>query len=242
MNCEEARQRLSGELRAEESDLLAHLASCRDCQEYANRPSDFEKRLHRALELDAGVLAPKRAPAITASTRASPFRERPKQGRLWALAASFLVTFIVGAAVWLSRPGDVLATELVDHIIHEPQSWSRTRPLSAEELRAVLRKSHVELRSGPGTIVYANSCWFRGHYVPHLVLTTQSGPVTVMILPTEHITSPRSFTEGGYSGLIVPASIGSVAILSRKPMPLDQPAAQVVRALRASDPSSASHP
>jgi hypothetical protein len=158
------------------------------------------------------------------------------------MAASFLLALVVGAAVWLSRPSDVLASELVEHVIHEPQSWNRTQPISAEELRAVLRKSHVELRSGPGTIVYANSCWFRGHYVPHLVLSTESGPVTVMILTAEQVSAPRAFAEGGYSGLIVPASTGSVAVLSRKPMPLEEPAAHVVQALHTSNISPPSNP
>ncbi len=76
-------------------------------------------------------------------------------------------------------------------------------------------------------IVYASSCWFRGHFVPHVVVTTKHGPVTVMILLHEKITATQQFNEDGFAGLLVPAHTGSVAVLSRTPMDLEQPAADV---------------
>jgi len=101
----------------------------------------------------------------------------------------------------------------------------------AEKLAAVLRKSGVKLGPGMRPVVYASSCWFRGHFVPHFVVTTDEGPVTVMILKNERVAAPQQFNEDGYSGLLVPARTGSIAVLSRKPMALERPADEVVRAL-----------
>ena len=39
--------------------------------------------------------------------------------------------------------------------------------------------------AGAGLVSYANSCVFRGHHVPHLVVQTEAGPVTVMVLVHE---------------------------------------------------------
>jgi hypothetical protein len=80
-------------------------------------------------------------------------------------------------------------------------------------------------------VVYANSCYFRGHFVPHFVVTTAAGPVTVMILMHEHVSAAQQFNEDGYSGLLVPARNGAVALISRTPMALEQPARDVVHAL-----------
>ena len=146
-----------------------------------------------------------------------------------SLAAGLLVAF----TLWLGRPSVSLASEVVAHVEGEPKSWSRTESVTAEELDAVLNKAGVRLGPGLGPVVYASSCWFRGRYVPHLVVTTTSGPVTVMILQHETIPTPQSFNEDGYSGVLVPAPQGSVAVLSRKPMPLDEPAKDAVRALQA---------
>jgi hypothetical protein len=125
-----------------------------------------------------------------------------------------------------------LAGEIVAHVEGEPNSWHETNLVPAEKLDAVLRKSGVKLGTGMEPVVYASSCWFRGHFVPHVVVTTKHGPVTVMILLNEQVTVAQQFNEDGYSGLLVPASTGSVAVLSRTPMALEKPAADVVHALQ----------
>jgi hypothetical protein len=60
------------------------------------------------------------------------------------------------------------------------------------------------------------SCWFRGHYVPHLVVQTDRGPVTVLLLTQEQGVKRREvFDEGGFHGVVVPAARGAVAVLGR---------------------------
>jgi hypothetical protein len=157
---------------------------------------------------------------------------RPK---LFAFAASVAAALLVGFTLWLSRPPESLAAEIVTHVKGEPDSWHRTQPLAAGQLDAVLRKSGVRLGPGLQPVVYASSCWFRGHFVPHLVVMTQDGPVTVMILLNERVPAAQQFNEEGYSGLLVPVRTGSVAVLSRTPMPLEQPASHVVKALQSAN-------
>ena len=82
----------------------------------------------------------------------------------------------------------------------------------------MLRDSHVRLAAGAGVVSYASSCAFRGHHVPHLVIQTESGPVTVMVLVHERVQKPVQFDEQGYRGVIVPvAGHGSLAVLTHGP-------------------------
>jgi hypothetical protein len=148
-----------------------------------------------------------------------------------AIAASLAAGVLVALTLWLSRPPESLAAEVVTHVEGEPNSWSKTQQIPSEELQAVLHKSGVKMTPGVQQIVYASSCYFRGHFVPHFVVTTTSGPVTIMILSNEHIDAKQGFNEAGYSGLLVPMRNGSIAVLSRTPMSLDQPAADMIRAL-----------
>ena len=78
-----------------------------------------------------------------------------------------------------------------------------------------LTSSGVGLDFASDRIVYAQSCWFRGHYVPHLVVETTHGPVTVLILRHEQVQARDDFREGGMTGVIVPAGDGSIAVLAR---------------------------
>ena len=85
-------------------------------------------------------------------------------------------------------------------------------------------------------VSYARSCLFRAHHVPHLVVQTEMGPVTVMVLAHESVSRPERFDEQGYHGVILPvAGHGSLAVLARGQNPdpgmLKQIAARVQDAL-----------
>jgi hypothetical protein len=179
---------------------------------------------------------PARATVTTLQPKAAVVRHtRP---RMFALAASIAGALVIGGVLWLSRPPESLAAEIVTHVQGEPNSWQKTEPLPADRLDAVLRKSGVNLGPGMAPVVYASSCWFRGHFVPHVVVTTKDGPVTVMILQHEKVNAAQQFNEDGFSGLLVPARTGTVAVLSRTPMNLEKPAAEVVHALQEATPSA----
>src|SRR5262249_12295543 len=121
-------------------------------------------------------------PIPTAPRRKSAATNVPqhRRPRLLALAASIVVTLVTALTIWLSPPQETLAAEIVKHVDGEPNSWSRTEPVSNAQMKAVLRKSGVKLGSGMQPVVYASGCWFLGHFVPHLVVMTKDGPVTVM--------------------------------------------------------------
>lgn len=133
------------------------------------------------------------------------------------MAASMLLAVVVAGGLWLSVPKSSLAADVVTHMQGEPDAWKRTDvPVPAPALQDVLRDSHLRLTAGAGMVSYANSCGFRGHQVPHLVIQTESGPVTVMVLVHEQVSKPVQFDEQGYRGVIVPvAGHGSLAVLTR---------------------------
>jgi uncharacterized protein DUF3379 len=243
MTCDEARIHIGGDPENASAELLAHLEKCPECRTYRQQMLAFNVQIRKALELDWGnaraaagaasirpaadesnvVVLPRPAPTLL------PKHRRP---RLFAFAASIAATLVVALTLWLSRPTESLATEIVKHVEGEPNSWYKTEPVDTAQIGAVLRKAGVKLGPGMQSIVYASSCWFRGHFVPHLVVTTADGPVTVMILLHEKVTAPQQFNEDGLAGLLVPAPAGAVAVLSRTPRALEQPASEVVKALQ----------
>ena len=118
-------------------------------------------------------------------------------------------------ALWLLRPSDTLARDVVAHVQGEPQSWLATQHVDAQAIATALHGAGVALDLTSDQIIYAQSCWFRGHYVPHLVVETAHGPATVLILRHEHVDGRRSFDERGHGRGIVPAGSGSIAVLER---------------------------
>jgi hypothetical protein len=114
---------------------------------------------------------------------------------------------------------------------HEPEAWTQTGSLPSAAVTEVLAQSGVTFRTDVPTVSYASSCWFRGRHVPHLVVQTPEGPVTVMVLPRESVARRAAFEEGGYRGVLVPAGRGSIAILTRDAADLSDVAKQVLAAV-----------
>ena len=202
MKCEEARLRMGADPSAATSDLEAHVAGCAACARFREEMRALDVDIRRALQ---------EPPRASVSRRRRPQR----LWRQWALAASVLLAMAAVLGAWLLRPSQTLAREVVAHVRAEPESWLATRHLSTGDIAAALRGSGVELGVTSERVTYAQSCWFRGHYVPHLVVQTAQGPVTVMILSHERVFVRRSFHEAGMSGVIVPAGTGSIAVVAR---------------------------
>lgn len=139
------------------------------------------------------------------------------RGRWLAAAASVLLAAAVAASLWIAAPGASLAADVVSHMAEEPAAWTRTDlPVPPPKLQQVLGDSHIRLKPDAGLVSYANSCLFRGHVVPHLVVQTAEGPVTVMVLTHESLRRAVTFNEQGYRGVIVPVPHhGSLAVLAR---------------------------
>jgi hypothetical protein len=139
-------------------------------------------------------------------------RPRVRRNGWLAMAASLVVALLVGT-LWLGAPHASLAADVVAHMAGEPEAWARS-DVPDPNLAPVLDEAHMRLRPEAGTVSYAQSCLFRRHHVPHLVVQTDMGPVTVMVLVHENVAAPRMFDEGGYRGTIVPVpGHGSIAVL-----------------------------
>jgi hypothetical protein len=193
-----------------DAELRAHREACAECRAFTEQLLKFESRLERAMRV-----------AIPSTADVLPFARKrgnaqPAPRRWMALAASVLLGAAIVGGVWLSVPQPSLAAAVVAHMAGEPEAWQRTEAVSPPELAGVLKDSKLRLKADAGVVSYASSCTFRGHRVPHLVVQTSSGPVTVMVLVHESVRRITPFDTEGYRGTIVPVpGHGSIAVLMR---------------------------
>jgi hypothetical protein len=211
IDCAQYRRTALADPHADSPELAEHLAHCPECPAYRERLLRFEGGLARALRIDAQV---RPMPAQVRPMPAQVRRMRVRRNGWLAMAASLVVALLVGT-LWLGAPHASLAADVVAHMAGEPEAWARTDvPVPSADLAPVLAEAHMRLRPDAGMVSYAQSCLFRGHHVPHLVVQTGMGPVTVMVLVHENVASARMFDEGGYRGTIVPMQgHGSIAVL-----------------------------
>jgi hypothetical protein len=210
IDCAQYRRAVLADPHAESAELAEHLTHCLECPAYHDRLLRFEGGLTRALRIDARVLPQPRQVLPARLGR----NGRVRRNGWLALAASLLLALLVGT-LWLGAPHASLAADVVAHMAGEPDAWTRTDvPVPSADLAPVLAEARMRLRPDAGMVSYAQSCLFRGHHVPHLVVQTDMGPVTVMVLVHENVAAARMFDEGGYRGTIVPVpGHGSIAVL-----------------------------
>ncbi len=212
MDCNDYRQSMLADPHAADPRLSEHRGSCRDCAVFSERLLRFESSLGRALR----VALPADNVVALRARQAQPSLHAPGRRGWLAMAASVLMAVVVAGVLWVAGPGSSLAADVVTHMRGEPDAWLTQAPVPDAELAGVLRDSHLRLSAAAGPVSYAASCAFRGHHVPHLVIQTESGPVTVMVLVHERVQKPVRFDEQGYRGVIVPmAGHGSLAVLTR---------------------------
>jgi hypothetical protein len=196
--------------------LAAHLAHCSQCTLFQQQMQRMDQDLSR---LFAAPVRPRsetriRTLPIMARVPATPVAHR--SSGLIALAASVVLSIGLGIMFWTLRPQPSLAAGVLDHVAHESASWSEVTPMTAAATSAVLTGADVSLDPADTVVTYARSCLFDGHWVPHLVVRTAAGPVTVMVLNQEHIAGRQSFRQNGYSGILIPApGGGTLAVIAQ---------------------------
>ena len=202
MNCAEFHRAFGANPSATDEALAAHRAACPACERYAQETLRLDGLIRRALEVPVPPARP--LPLL-----------RRVQPRWLALAASALLTIgIVTGLVLLGTPRESLATEVVQHMLHESASMTVTgERVSSTLLDGALRAKGLHLAAPLNDVSYLHSCFFRGHFIPHLVVQTDQGPVTVLILTAEPIAKAERFNEDGYSGILLPAPRGSLAVI-----------------------------
>jgi hypothetical protein len=217
VSCEQARLHIGADPSGTTPELEEHLQQCASCRQFREEMRALDANIRRALE----------RPPQRVGTRRSPTTWRP-----WALAASVLLATLAVLSLWLLHPSDTLAREVVAHVREEPESWLARQHVDAHSMDEALRGADVRLDITSDRITYAQSCWFRGHYVPHLVVQTAQGPVTILILHNQSVSGRRTFHESGMSGVIVPAPQGSIAVLTQGGANVDALAAQMQQDMR----------
>jgi hypothetical protein len=198
LSCRHVRLAIGGDPQDLAPEVREHLAGCAACRQFHAETLALDARLRSALELPLAKFR----------------KSTPAPARRFALAASVLLAMVIGGVFWTLGSQNALAAEVVEHVKHEAGSWEAHEVLPESTLAAVLKEAGVEF-DGSMPVVYASACLFRGHDVPHLVVQTSGGPLTVMLLAHEKVGERQEFAEDGYRGVVVPAGSGSVAILAR---------------------------
>lgn len=201
MNCLEFRRAVGADPNHRSPESLAHRADCPACEKYAQEMLRLNGLIKRALEMPV---------------RTDKIARNAARMSWYAIAASVLLVVGFGSMLWLFvYPQASLAADVVDHMVHEPESLTVTQArISAELLDGVLRAKGMHLAKPMSEVSYLETCQFRKDLIPHIVVQTDRGPVTVLLLAEEKVARIRQFDEQHYHGVLVPMERGAMAVMA----------------------------
>lgn len=214
MKCHEFQAAIGAEPSSTEPQLLAHAEECAACARYRQELQAMDTLIHHALAIPI-------QPAARASTEREPTERTSFAG--WRIAASLFTAIMIAGSIWVASTRESFAEQIATHTHHESFALVRTdERVEHRQLAAILARSNLRLKPGAADVSYASSCPFRGHVVPHLVVQSEHGPVTVLVLTNEEpVQAQQTIDEDGYEGVIVPAPRGVIAVLG-KDVPVEE--------------------
>ena len=186
-------------------------------RQHADECSECRAFLERQRSLDADLFDAMRVPAPDSLADrvlvAQGIRRRPRAWG-WALAASIVLAAGLVAFVAPELAGRALAGEAIAHVKEEPQSFTIAQMHAPETLSTELAVQGVRLARAL-EVTYAQLCPMGEVRARHLVVSTDAGPVTLLLLPDDATRRNRAIREAnGLTAISLPAARGSVAIVA----------------------------
>lgn len=188
--------------------LVHHLSGCDACRGFALELAALDADIEYALD----VPVPEGLAARTILRARG--QQRPRLVP-FALAAAALAAVAVFAVLLSQEP--VYAEVLVDHIENEVhQVHGKSGTIDESRLAYTVAQSGARLLgSNPALprVVYASNCVIDGQLAAHLVIETEAGQYTVMLLPGDEHPAER-FASGRWHGVLTRHGSGRVAVIT----------------------------
>lgn len=220
MKCQEFEAIVGADPNTSDANVLAHAEACTTCAAYLKEMQALDRLIRRALEVPVDTRR-------TMQPRGAA-RRYAWLGR-WQVAASLIASVMLATSIWIATARDSLAEEITAHVERESFVLARHERLDPSVVGRVLHSSGISLRGTAADVTFAATCRLRGHEVPHLVVQTERGAITVLVLAHERpVDGPQRFEENDYSGVIVPAPRGVLAILG-KDAPIEEVAERLLK-------------
>jgi hypothetical protein len=224
MNCEDYREAITADPSESFEGGAEHVAACESCSAYRAEMRALDDVIGKALAINVPELKIPELPPIGAdddNVVNLPFKRASRISTpAWiGIAASFALAAIIGVQfTGNGSAGDQqLAAEVLAHLDHEPWALKVTDvSVSDEQFSSVVNSTIGTMDRNVGLVSYASSCIINGKTIPHLVIQGEHGPVTLLLMPNEMVSSPVSLMGKSVNGVILPHGDGSIAIIGER--------------------------
>jgi hypothetical protein len=212
--------------------VLDHERACAGCAAFAHAVDAFERRLQRAAQVSvpdglAEQIILRHRPPRTAGRSAlrrfiDALQSRNDGRSVWfgpglAAIAAALVFALAALLIFDGAGyGHDLADRVIAHVASEPEMLQVQEEISPEQLPAAFARYGARMQGSIGEVRHLGYCLVEGLLAQHVVVDTPHGPVTLILVPGE-VVSSRPRTKEGFTAVVVPLRGGSLGIVTQSP-------------------------
>ena len=207
-NCIDFRREKLADPRRLSEAAEEHLIGCAACQAFSRRINAGERTLQQAVAVEVPDGLADRILAGSRSRVAQPLK-------LWALAASVVLSLGLGVQYWHTAPDRERVALAVEHVMHEPEALMSTRLIEPQRVSQVLESFGAEVKVPMTAVRYVKLCPVPGGTGWHIVFDTPKGPATLLLLPQKD-ERVRTITAShrGMGVHVEPGGQGMVAVVA----------------------------
>jgi hypothetical protein len=188
-------------------EVLAHMQDCADCAAFTQQLEAFEQDLQRSVNISV--------PEGLAEQII--LRQRKPQwfNRSYLAIAATLVLSVTAFLVY-DALGDRrdLAGEFIAHVVSEPQHLTETGTVTPTRLSSAFAEYGAIIDGTIGEPRFMADCVFNGKVAKHILVQTEHGPATLLLLPDRRASMSKPLSRDGFSAVIVPLGNGSMGIVT----------------------------
>jgi hypothetical protein len=214
INCIDVCRQLRSGSYLDDINITSHLKTCEACSAYAAQQDKLTHSMEQAMNVDAPEGLASRIllqQSISENNHIGITRNR-----IYAIAASILLSVsLVSGYLFLNKPVSLEQVAL-NHVKGELRHLKDRNNVPLLKVNDLLKPFNMKLNKSLGEINYAGSCVIKDSKGVHIVVQTETGPVTILLMPGEFVKNRKLVDDALYSGAVVPIENGSFAIIGGK--------------------------
>ena len=189
---------------------LQHEQPCAACAAFARQIDAFERDL---LEVATVPVPDGLAEQIILSLQKPRWLDRS----YLAMAATVVLAVVASFTFYLAPDRNEVAEAFAAHVASEPEVLRERGSIEPAKLVAAFSRYGGSLAGPVGEVRHLGLCPILGVMAYHIVVQTEYGPATLILLPQTRASTARPLVREGFAVVVVPLQGGSLGILADTP-------------------------
>jgi|GEM_PF-6930560 hypothetical protein len=230
MNCLQFRQGYLTDPFHQTAESREHRNQCQSCAAFAVEQDRINAAVERTIRvtpsenLEARIL-------VRQSFLASRVEQR-RASMMWAVAAAIVLGIAISVWVILRPAPGTLADAVVSYVRTQPVQTLSLDAMPPEQVQAVLQGERIRFQPDVIPVYHAKPCVINGTRAIYMVVASDSGPVSVVVMPQQTVPDRATFAKAGYQGVIVRCPQGSMAVIGTSSQKVEKVEKRMLAAMR----------